>query len=476
MASPDSITIRWRTDVAGASVVHYGTKAGALNFATANLNPTTEHEVRLGNLQPATRYFYSVGSLSQRLVEGTNCSFVTFPPAGQARPTRVWVVGDPGQSYDFNQRSVRDAYTAYTGPRHTDVWLALGDNGLVWGTDEEYQTYFFDVFADLLRQTALWPTIGNHETWGTAPGGRIPYLDIFSLPTNGEAGGVPSGKEEYYSFDHANIHFICLDSATQSRATNGLMANWLRADLAATTNQWIIAFWHHAPYSFGLHWSDDPSEVEMIEMRRNIMPILEAGGVDLVLNGHAHIYERSYLLRGHYGFSGSLRPEMFLDLGSGREDDTGAYIKATSGPLANQGTVYVEVGSSASVDLDAGHYPAMFHTELQLGSLVLDVSSNRLDAVFLRETGAIHDSFTILKGEPAPLRLCRLIKNGEKTVVRWKSIPGRVYLVECADNLGIAGWQPASNPITALGFTTFWTNSPTSVPVQLYRVVQLSQP
>ncbi len=39
---------------------------------------------------------------------------------------------------------------------------------------------------------------------------------------------------------------------TQSRATNGAMANWLRADLAATTNQWIIAFWHHPPYTKGL--------------------------------------------------------------------------------------------------------------------------------------------------------------------------------------------------------------------------------
>ena len=58
--------------------------------------------------------------------------------------------------------------------------------------------------------------------------------------------------EEYYSFDYANIHFICLDSMTQSRATNGPMANWLRADLAATTNQWIIAYWHHPPYTLRL--------------------------------------------------------------------------------------------------------------------------------------------------------------------------------------------------------------------------------
>jgi len=78
---------------------------------------------------------------------------------------------------------------------------------------------------------------------------------------------------------------------TQSRATNSPMANWLRADLDANTNQWLIAFWHHPPYSKGSHDSDD--EIELIEMRQNIVPILEAHGVDLVVCGHSHNYERS---------------------------------------------------------------------------------------------------------------------------------------------------------------------------------------
>ena len=371
---------------------------------------------------------------------------------------------------------MRDAYAAYTGSRHTDVWLALGDNCLVWGTDEEYQTYFFDVFAGLLRRTALWPALGNHEVWGGTPAGRFPYLDIFSLPTNGEAGGVASGMEEYYSFDYANIHFICLDSMTQSRATNGPMANWLRTDLAATTNQWIIAYWHHPVYSCGSHWSDNPYEPEMFEMRENIVPILEAGGVDLVLNGHSHIYERSYLLHGHYGFSATLQPSMILDRGSGRENETGAYIKPTSGPLANLGTVYVEVGCSASVDEQSCRHPVVFYSELQLGSLVLDINSNRLDAVFLRDTGAIHDSFTILKGEPAPLRLLSPILNKGDAILRWKSIPGRTYRIEHTENLQSSGWQPASDPITAVGFTTSWTNTSTSGPIYLFRVLQLPLP
>jgi hypothetical protein len=369
---------------------------------------------------------------------------------------------------------VRNAYYHFAQQRHTDVWIALGDNGYFYGNDYEYQTNFFAVYPALFRQTAIWSAIGNHETWSVAAGNRIPYLDIFSFPTNGEAGGIPSGAEEYYSFDYANIHFVCLDSMTSSRATNGPMATWLRSDLAANTLPWVIAFWHHAPYSKGSHDSDDPYEVEMIEMRQNIVPVIEEYGVDLVLNGHCHKYERSFLLRGHYGDSKTLRADMILDRGSGRMNDTGPYIKPTSGPLANQGTVYVEVGCSGSIDTPTGRHPAIAFEELHRGSLVIDIDQNRLDVAFLRDTGAIGDSFTLIKGEPEPLRLCNLVLQNGQAIVRWKSTRGERYQVERSTNDQSLGWEPASDPITATGATSFWTNTVAADPMRLYRVVRLA--
>src|SRR4029450_1136767 len=112
-----------------------------------------------------------------------------------------------------------------------------------------------------------------------------PYYDIFTLPRNAEAGGVASGTEAYYSFDYGNIHFICLDSFDTPRSATGAMAQWLQRDLADTTQDGIIAFWHHPPYSKGSHDSD--TQTPLIEMRQNFLPILEAGGVDLVLSGHS---------------------------------------------------------------------------------------------------------------------------------------------------------------------------------------------
>src|SRR5206468_3092439 len=101
------------------------------------------------------------------------------------------------------------------------------------GTDYQYQNALFNMYPAMLRQTVLWPTVGNHDAnQPTNTLASIAYLKIFTLPTSGEAGGVASGTERYYSFDYANIHFVSLDSMTSDRSTNGPMLTWLQNDLA----------------------------------------------------------------------------------------------------------------------------------------------------------------------------------------------------------------------------------------------------
>ena len=63
----------------------------------------------------------------------------------------------------------------------------------------------------------LLPTLGNHDAHSATSSTQSgPYYEIFSLPTTGQAGGIATGTEAYYSFDHGNIHFVCLDSADTS--------------------------------------------------------------------------------------------------------------------------------------------------------------------------------------------------------------------------------------------------------------------
>src|SRR5262249_8268236 len=146
------------------------------------------------------------------------------------------------------------------------------------------------------------------------------YYDIFTLPTAAEAGGVASGSEAYYSFDWGDVHFICLDSEGSDRSKSGPMARWLRDDLAANNSMWTIAYWHHPPYTKGSHDSDNDldSGGRMRDMRENLLPILDSTGVDLVLTGHSHSYERSFLVNGHYGPSTTLTSAMKVDSGDGR--------------------------------------------------------------------------------------------------------------------------------------------------------------
>ena len=322
--------------------------------------------------------------------------FVTAPAKNlaseQVRPIRIWVVGDAGRGNDI-AALVRDGYLKFTGNRHTDLWLMLGDNAYDTGTLDEYQRGVFDIYAEILSTSVLWTAIGNHDA-GSANSllQTGPYYELFTLPTQAEAGGVASGTAAYYSFDYGNIHFICLDSYGSDRSLDGVMFTWLSRDVAASDKEWKIAFWHHPPYTKGSHDSD--VEAELVEMRERALPILEAAGVDLVLGGHSHSYERSYLIDGHYGVSDSFTAQMKRDGGSGREDESGAYHKPHRARHA--GTVYIVAGTSALADTVSPH-PAMYTSLSIPGSLVLDVHGNRLDAKFIDEFGEVKDYFTLKK-------------------------------------------------------------------------------
>jgi hypothetical protein len=174
------------------------------------------------------------------------------------------------------------------------------------------------------------------------------------------------------------------------------MMQWLEADLASNSRPWVIAFWHHPPYSRGSHNSD--WEGRLIDMRQNALPILEAWGVDLVLAGHSHSYERSFLLDSHYGMSTALDTDLnILDPGGGNAATDNAYEKPDLVGARNEGAVYVVAGSSGKISGGSLDHPAMFISMNSLGSMVLDISGNRLDARFLDSTGSVKDEFTIIK-------------------------------------------------------------------------------
>ena len=400
LGTPTSVVVRWRTDTPVVGRVRYGAAASNLQLFVDEPAATTEHSVTIANLPPDSQIYYSIGTPSAVYVGGDPDHFVVTAPAqGTSKPTRIWVIGDSGEP-GIDAINVRDAYLQYTGARGTDLWLMLGDNAYDAGTDAEYQGAVFDMYGDILRSSVLWPTRGNHDVLYS--GANNDYYDIFTMPMAGQAGGVASGSEAYYSFDYGNIHFVCLDSEGSSRTPGSAMLSWLETDLAATAKDWVIAYWHHPPYTKGSHDSDNPGDSggRMEDMRENALPILEAGGVDLVLTGHSHSYERSYLIDGHYGTSDTFDKSMLVDGGDGNEGGDGAYVKPTLGAASHEGSVYAVAGSSSKISGGDLNHPVMVVSSNTLGSLVLDVDGNRLDVRFLTDSKLVLDEFTILKGEP----------------------------------------------------------------------------
>ncbi|MBK8101097.1 MAG: metallophosphoesterase family protein [Planctomycetes bacterium] len=400
--SATSAILRWRTDVATPTAVWLGTAGGPLQTAWSDPTPTTEHIATLTGLSPATRYAYAIGE-PDAVLAGADAmhALTTSPPVGTSAPLRAWVLGDSG-SAGLGAWLVRDAYAQHAAARPADLMLMLGDNAYDIGTDLEYQAAVFDMYPTFLRDTVLWPTLGNHDAVSARSATQSgAYYDMFSLPRAGEAGGLPSGTEAYYSFDRGHVHFVCLDSQDSSRAATGPMLNWLRADLASTSARWLVAFCHHPAYSKGSHDTDNPldSGGRSRDMREQALPILEAAGVDLVLTGHSHSYERSFLLDGHYDVSTTLTPAMLLDRGSGDPATDGAYAKPTAGLAPHEGAVHVVAGSSSLLGGGPLGHRAMYIGMHMLGSLVLDIDGDRLDGAFVTVFGTVADRFTLRKGE-----------------------------------------------------------------------------
>ena len=401
LGTPTSVTVRWRTNVPTDSVVRFGDAPTNLIGSASSGSATTEHVVALNNLTADTRYYYSVGDSTGTLAGGdTDHSFVTAPAVGSVDPMRIWVLGDSGTA-NSNAAAVRNAWMNFNGGAAPDLWLMLGDNAYNDGTDAEYQAAVFDMYPATLRRSVLWSTLGNHDGHTADSASQSgPYYDIFTFPTAAEAGGTASGTEAYYSFDRGNVHFICLDSYESDRSVGGAMLSWLESALQQVTADWTIAYWHHPPYTKGSHNSD--TEGRLIDMRQNVLPILESYGVDVVMSGHSHSYERSFLIDGHHGSSTTLTAGMIIDGGDGRPSGDGAYEKATLGPAPNEGGVYVTAGSSGKISGGTLDHPAMAVSLNLLGSVVLDVTGDRLDLTFLDSSGASSDTMSIVKGASCP--------------------------------------------------------------------------
>ena len=421
LATPSSITIVWRSRTPGSPVLHTGTREGqwTTKVTTEKMtvrrsekdggssggapllhsapDGTWQYEATLSGLQPDTEYFYAITDGTNTLTpRDSSCRFRTLPKPGSTRPFSFWVVGDSGTGSD-SQKAVHTAFREWRKKAKTDVdfYVHVGDMAYNFGKDSEFQFGFFEIYADTLRGLTCWPAMGNHEG-GTSNGstGKGPYYDAYIVPTKAESGGLPSGTEAYYSWDYGRTHFIALNSHDLPRKADGAMAQWLKADLEKTKADWIIAYWHHPPYTKGSHDSD--KEKDLIEIREHILPIIESGGVDLVLTGHSHVYERSFLLNGAYS-TPTVSANGVLDDGTGNPADGGPYHKVP-GVVPNSGTIQIVAGHGGqALARKDNPSPVMWKTITEWGSVLVNVNGKTLTAMMLDANGKERDTVQIVK-------------------------------------------------------------------------------
>jgi hypothetical protein len=149
----------------------------------------------------------------------------------------------------------------------------------------------------------------------------------------------------------------------------------------------------------GSHNSD--RETELVKIRENFIRILERYGVDLILCGHSHLYERSRLMQGHYGMETTFdSAQHVLDSSTALYDGSPnacPYIKDT---ITNKGTVYVVTGSAGASGDKQAAYPhnAMYYSNYNIGgAAMVEVEGNRLELKWICADGQIRDHFVMMK-------------------------------------------------------------------------------
>jgi hypothetical protein len=292
--------------------------------------------------------------LASLLTAGALLCLAPAPPAlGQAQPrgsqvaaapvtlklplkdgsTRFMVVGDTGTG-TRQQNELSAVMLRYWQAFPYDFALLVGDN--MYGSEKaaDYKAKFEDVYKPLLDQKVkFYAALGNHDESNQR------FYEQFNM--NGE---------EYYQFKKGPVSFYALNSNYMDQK----QLKWLDEKLKGDTSDWKVAFFHHPPYSSGGKHGSSSGLREVVE------PLFLKYGVNVVLAGHEHFYERVKPQKGVYyfisGAGGKLREG---DVKKGSPLTEKAFDKDLSFMLFEvvKDEMYFQVISRAGETVDSGVVP-----------------------------------------------------------------------------------------------------------------------
>jgi predicted MPP superfamily phosphohydrolase len=188
---------------------------------------------------------------------------------------RFAVIGDTG-SGTTKQKDVGDMMVKYRVLFPFEFVLMMGDNMYGGEDPKDFEKKFSEPYKALLdNQVKFYATLGNHD-----------------MPIQVNYENFNMNGKEYYRFKKGNVAFYSLNSNYMDKK----QVKWLEDELAKDTSEWKICFFHHPPYSSAkAHGSDG-------QLREVVEPIFLKYGVNVVLTGHDHVYERIKPQKGIYYF------------------------------------------------------------------------------------------------------------------------------------------------------------------------------
>ena len=201
MLGEKSVQIRYRTNQAILSEVQISSDGKTFNRIKKSSQTNTEHLVLIDSLTASNKYFYRIRLTSTQFAGDSTYFFKTAPAIGSQEKFSVWSIGDmyPDGPY---QKNVYEGFKKFIGNKYTNLFMTLGDNVYGGGTDDDFQKNFFQIYQNgpLLKQSALFPSVGNHD-YDAYPKNQdhpdMAYYQSFTLPTKGELGGLASESEAY---------------------------------------------------------------------------------------------------------------------------------------------------------------------------------------------------------------------------------------------------------------------------------------
>ena len=234
------------------------------------------HNFVLTLLVSAVLFFPSVAqNLNNANVNNAHSSSLKLTLPVKDGSVRFAVIGDTG-SGTSKQRDVGNMMVQYRTIFPFEFVLMMGDNLYGGETPADFVKKFSEPYKALLdSKVKFYASLGNHDQ---------------ALQVNYENFNM-NGKE-YYRFKKGNVAFYALNS----NYMDNKQVKWLEGELSRDTSEWKVCFFHHPPYSSAKkHGSDS-------QLRDVVEPIFVKYGVNVVLTGHDHVYERIKPQKGIYYF------------------------------------------------------------------------------------------------------------------------------------------------------------------------------